>query len=58
MHSPLLLLPPSRFMSGVPILERQADQRWGHLPEYQRYKEATPVFFPLPPSGAADKRAA
>ena len=29
---------------GVPMLERIADERYGDLPEYQEYKENTPVF--------------
>ena len=35
-----------RFVSGIPILERQADQRWGHLAEYQAYKRNTPELIP------------
>jgi steroid 5-alpha reductase family enzyme len=30
-------------ISGIPLLERKADRRWGDDPEYQRYKESTPV---------------
>ena len=33
-------------MSGVNLLERIADERYGHLEEYQRYKRNTPVLFP------------
>ena len=29
---------------GVPLLERIAEERYGDLPEYQQYKENTPVF--------------
>ncbi len=29
---------------GVPMLERIADERYGDLPEYQEYKDNTPVF--------------
>ena len=29
---------------GVPMLERIAEERYGNLPEYQQYKENTPVF--------------
>jgi steroid 5-alpha reductase family enzyme len=35
--------------SGVPILERRADARWGGQPEYESYKARTPVLFPRPP---------
>ena len=33
-------------MSGVNLLERIADERYGHLEEYQRYKRTTPVLIP------------
>jgi steroid 5-alpha reductase family enzyme len=33
-------------MSGVNLLERIAEERYGHLEEYQRYKKNTPVLVP------------
>ena len=33
-------------MSGVNLLERIGDERYGHLEEYQRYKSNTPVLVP------------
>lgn len=36
-------------ISGIPMLERKADERWGDEDEYQRYKESTPVLIPSPP---------
>ncbi len=36
-------------MSGVPLLERKADERWGGQEEYEAYKAATPVLIPRPP---------
>ncbi len=33
-------------MSGINLLERIADERYGHLEEYQRYKSTTPVLIP------------
>ncbi len=33
-------------ISGVPMLERSADKRWGGEPGYEAYKAATPEFFP------------
>ena len=33
-------------MSGINLLERIADERYGHLEEYQRYKRNTPVLVP------------
>ena len=32
-------------MSGINMLERIADERYGHLEEYKKYKEKTPVLF-------------
>ena len=36
-------------MSGVPLLERKADERWGGQEEYEAYKAATPVLIPRTP---------
>jgi steroid 5-alpha reductase family enzyme len=33
-------------VSGIPLLERKADNTWGHDPDYQRYKATTPVLVP------------
>ena len=33
-------------VSGVPILEKHADDTWGKKKDYQVYKEKTPVLFP------------
>lgn len=38
-------------VSGVPMLERRADERWGDDPDYQQYKADTPVLVPRPPGG-------
>jgi steroid 5-alpha reductase family enzyme len=35
-------------ISGVPILEKQADERWGGHEDYEAYKERTPVLIPRP----------
>ena len=32
--------------SGIPLLERSADKKWGSEQEYQDYKKNTPVLFP------------
>lgn len=36
-------------ISGVPMLEKKADQRWGDEEAYQKYKASTPVLIPKPP---------
>ncbi len=40
-------------ISGVPMLEKGADKRWGGEPAYEAYKAATPEFFPRPPRQTA-----
>jgi len=37
-------------ISGVPMLEARADNKWGGQPEYEAYKAKTPVLIPRPPS--------
>jgi steroid 5-alpha reductase family enzyme len=37
-------------VSGVPLLEAKADDRWGGEEEYEDYKRRTPVLIPKPPS--------
>ena len=34
-------------VSGINILEGRANKKWGNNPEYIRYKELTPVLFPI-----------
>ncbi|MGD1997843.1 MAG: DUF1295 domain-containing protein [Candidatus Dependentiae bacterium] len=36
------------FLSGLPLVEKAADEKWGHLPAYQQYKEQTSILIPLP----------
>ncbi len=33
-------------VSGVPLLERKAEERWGSDPAYQAYRDRTPVLLP------------
>ena len=33
-------------VSGIPLLEKKADQKWGGQEEYEEYKEKTPVLIP------------
>lgn len=33
-------------VSGIPMLEKKADQKWGGQPEYEEYKKTTPVLIP------------
>lgn len=36
-------------ISGVPILEKRADEKWGGQEDYEAYKERTAVLIPWPP---------
>ncbi len=36
-------------ISGIPLLEKSANKRWGENPKYQQYKKNTSVLIPLPP---------
>ena len=37
-------------VSGVPMLEEAADERWGGQDEYEAYKRNTPVLLMKPPA--------
>jgi steroid 5-alpha reductase family enzyme len=38
-------------ISGVPLLEKRADEKWGGQEDYEEYKANTPVLIPRPPKG-------
>lgn len=40
-------------VSGVPMLEQRADEKWGGQEDYETYKENTPVLIPKPPRRTA-----
>jgi steroid 5-alpha reductase family enzyme len=40
-------------ISGVPILERRADEKWGGQEDYEAYKVRTSVLIPRPPRGGS-----
>jgi steroid 5-alpha reductase family enzyme len=46
--SPLLIAAVLLFVSGVPMLEKSADKRWGKDPKYKAYKRRTRLLLPLP----------
>ena len=37
-------------VSGIPMLEKKADERWGGQDDYEAYKRNTPVLVPRPPA--------
>jgi steroid 5-alpha reductase family enzyme len=40
-------------VSGIPLLETRATEKWGDEPEYRVYRERTPILFPRPPRKAS-----
>jgi steroid 5-alpha reductase family enzyme len=44
--SPLFVFLLLTRISGIPILEKRADERWGGQRDYRSYKEKTPVLIP------------
>jgi steroid 5-alpha reductase family enzyme len=48
--SPLFVYLLLTRVSGIPILEKRAEERWGEDAAYRDYKARTPVLFPRPPS--------
>jgi steroid 5-alpha reductase family enzyme len=44
--SPVFVMILLTRISGVPILEEKADEKWGGQEDYQNYKERTPVLIP------------
>lgn len=45
--SPVFVILLLTRVSGVPLLERKADERWGGDADYEAYKTATPVLVPM-----------
>lgn len=45
--SPLFIILLLTRVSGVPLLEASADKQWGADADYQAYKRATPVLWPV-----------
>ena len=37
-------------ISGIPMLETRADEKWGGQPDYEAYKSGTSILIPMPPS--------
>jgi steroid 5-alpha reductase family enzyme len=46
--SPLFVTLLLTRVSGVPMLEQRADEKWGGQQDYEAYKERTPVLIPRP----------
>lgn len=46
--SPLFVWFLLRYVSGIPILEKQALKKWGSDPVFQKYIKNTPLLWPIP----------
>jgi steroid 5-alpha reductase family enzyme len=55
MISPVFIFLLLTRISGVPMLETRADEKWGGQPEYETYKANTPVLIPLPPKSTSSQ---
>ena len=49
MISPIFVIVLLTRVSGIPLLEKRSDERWGDEEGYRRYKDQTPVLIPRPP---------
>jgi steroid 5-alpha reductase family enzyme len=47
--SPIYIAALLLYVSGIPILEKNADAKWGKESAYQDYKRRTSLLIPLPP---------
>jgi steroid 5-alpha reductase family enzyme len=47
--SPIAIYAVLRFFSGVPVLEKSAQEKWGRNPKYLDYKKRTSLLVLLPP---------
>lgn len=45
--SPLFIMTLLILVSGIPLLEKSADKKWGKVKAYQEYKKKTPVLVPF-----------
>lgn len=50
--SPLFIILLLTRISGIPLLERRADEKWGGSADYEAYKARTSVLIPRPPKAA------
>lgn len=48
--SPVWVTLQLTLISGIPMLEKKADKRWGGQEAYETYKKNTPILIPRPPS--------
>jgi len=49
--SPIFVIFLLTRVSGIPMLEKKAEKKWGDDTDYIRYRDNTPVLIPRPPRG-------
>jgi steroid 5-alpha reductase family enzyme len=47
--SPIFIFILLTRISGIPMLETRADEKWGGQPDYEAYKSGTSILIPMPP---------
>ena len=52
--SPLFVIVLLTRVSGIPMLEKRAEDRWGDEDAYRQYVDSTPVLVPRPPTLSAE----
>ena len=50
--SPIFVILLLTKISGIPMLEKRADEKWGGQENYEAYKARTPILVPRPPSAS------
>jgi steroid 5-alpha reductase family enzyme len=51
--SPLFVYLLLTRVSGIPLLEARAEEKWGGDPDYRAYRDRTPPLVPRPPRSTA-----
>jgi steroid 5-alpha reductase family enzyme len=51
--SPLFVYLLLTRVSGIPLLEARAEEKWGSDPAYRAYRDRTPPLVPRPPRSTA-----
>ena len=54
--SPLFVYLLLTRISGIPLLERRADEKWEGDPDYWHYKAVTPVLWLRPPDASGPEK--
>jgi steroid 5-alpha reductase family enzyme len=52
MISPIFVIVLLTRISGIPMLERRADEKWGGQDDYEQYKSRTSILIPWPPTSS------